>query len=184
MGFLGTTYSTDELPEGRGFEPIPVGWYEAEIKKAEVKPTKDGSGTRLNVQFSITGPTHAGRVVFAGLNIELPNSPEGQRIGKEQFGDLLRAVGLETIDDSDELVGFNLRIKVKTKPATEQYEANSEAAGFRPLEDGADAPPAARVKPATGPGARKPAAAAAKPAAKAAAPAAGGKKPPPWAKKK
>lgn len=191
MGFLGQTYDADEIPEGKGFDLLPTGWYSAEIRKAEVKPTKDGTGTRLNVQFKITDSPDGkwiGRVVFAGLNIELPNSSEGQRIGKEQFGDLLRSCGLGPIDDSDELVGHNVRIRVKQKAAQDGYEANNEVSGYRPLEGAPESAAKPGLKSGPAAAARLKPGMAPKPTPTAArnTPAAGGvkKKPMPWDRKK
>lgn len=134
MAFLGQRFNANDLPQGSGFDPLPPGWYEAEIKKAEVKPTKNQDGTRLNIQFTILGPTHEGRVVFAGLNIELPSSPKAEEIGRQQFGDLLRALGLEEVEDSDELVGYQLRIRLKIREQ-EGYDPTNDVNGYKPLED-------------------------------------------------
>lgn len=192
MAFLGQQFNTDELPEGRGFEPLPPGWYDAEIIKAEVKPTKAGDGTRLNVQYKITGSPdgkYIGRVVFGAMNIELSRSPKAEEIGRQQLGDLLKAIGIPAIEDSDELVGYAVRIRLKIREQ-EGFEPSNEPSGWKPVGDAPAAPqrPAQRPVPsqaANSAGASRAAPApAARPAARAAAaPAAGGKKPPPWARK-
>jgi hypothetical protein len=201
MGFLGQTYNTNELPEGAGFDVIPAGWYDVDIQKAEMKDLKNGPGQRLNLQLKVTGPNYIGRVVFASLNIDLPGKAEAERIGREQLGNLLRSIGLDQVEDSDELVGYSLRARVKIKEGNEDYpDAKNEVAGFKAAGEAPVVAPVARPNGAPRPAARPaPVAARATPAARpqaapqraaapaaraAAAPAATGKKPPPWARKK
>lgn len=162
MAFLGETFDTASLPQSEAsFDPLPAGWYQAKITKAEVKNTKAGTGNYIAVRYDILGPTHQGRVVFGNLNIKNPNS-EAERIGREQLGELMRAVGLARVQDSDELIGGELSIKLKVR-LSEQYGDSNDVAGYRAIS-GTSAP-----KPPTG---------AVTPAAPA-----GGKPPPPWAKK-
>jgi len=74
MASLGITLNQSELPEGQNFDPIPEGWYIAQIKSAELKNTKANDGQYIAVQYAVSGPTHAGRVVFGNLNIKNRNS--------------------------------------------------------------------------------------------------------------
>ena len=160
MAFLGETFDTSTLPQAEtgNFEPLPAGWYQAKITKAEVKQTKAGTGSYIAVRYDILGPSHQGRVVFGNLNIKNPNS-EAERIGREQLGELMRAIGLPRVQDSDELIGGELSIKLKVRQS-EQYGDSNDVAGFRAIA-GAQ-PPAPRP---------------------AAAPAASGGGAPPWANK-
>ena len=114
------------------FEPLPAGWYSASIAGAEIKITKAG-GQMLSVKYSIVGPTHQGRMVFGGLNIKNSN-PEGERIGRQQLGDLLRAIGLAKVDDTDQLIGHSLNIKLRIRPSKDGYEANNDVSGYKATE--------------------------------------------------
>ena len=115
MAFLEETFVADELPQSeRSYDLLPEGWYDATVTKAEVNPTKAGTGTKIDVRYDITGPTQQGRVIFASLNIRNP-SVEAERIGREQLGELMRAIGLARVQDSDELIGGNVCIKVRVK---------------------------------------------------------------------
>lgn len=142
MAFLGEQFSTDTLPEGLGsFEPLPPGWYSATITGADLCNTKAGTGQYIKLRFDITGPTHQGRVVFANLNIRNRNA-QAETIGRQQFGDLLRSIGLESASDTDQLIGGQIDIKVSIRPGDGQYEAQNEVKGYRAI---AGAPPVAAV---------------------------------------
>jgi len=131
MAFLGETFSTESLPvPDRSFELVPEGWYNATITKAELGKTKAGTGDKIDMRYDITGPTHQGRVIFATLNVRNP-SPEAERRGRAQLGEIMRAVGLPKIDDSDELIGCSIVIRVKIKPPSNGYDARNEVGGFK-----------------------------------------------------
>ena len=129
MAFLEHTFVADELPVGNsGFEPIPAGWYEATITSAELKATKAGTGQYIAVRYDITGPSHQGRVVFGNLNIRNPN-PKAEEIGRQQLGELMRAIGLAKVTDTDELIGASIKVKVAIR-TQDGYDPTNEAKGF------------------------------------------------------
>lgn len=168
MAFLGQTFDANELPQGNGgnYDPLPAGWYNANITSAELKPTKDGSGQYIKVRYDITGPSHQGRVVFGNLNIKNA-SAKAEEIGRQQLGEIMRAIGLAKVTDTDQLIGGSLSIKLDVRAATEQYAAQNEVKGFKAITGSAPT----FAAPAASPSASAPA---------AAAPA---KATPPWAKK-
>jgi hypothetical protein len=163
MAFLGQTFNADELPQGNGnYDPLPPGWYTATITAAELKPTKDGSGQYIKVRYDITGPTHQGRVVFDNLNIKNA-SAKAEEIGRQQLGEIMRAIGLARVTDTDQLIGGVLQIKLGVRDATEQYDAQNEVKGFKAITGSV---PTLAAPAASAPAASAPAKAA-----------------PPWAKK-
>lgn len=143
MALLNEVFSTDDLPQGNSgdFTPLPDGWYSAHITKSELCNTKAGTGQYIKLRYDITGPTHQGRVVFGNLNIRNPN-PKAEEIGRQQLGDIMRAIGLAKVQDTDQLVGGSLMIKVATKAADGQYEASNEIKGFKAVEGAAMPKPA------------------------------------------
>ena len=117
MAFLGQEFNVDALPVSEtSFELLPPGWYDATISDAQVKPTKDGSGSYINVKYSITGPTYQGRVVFGMLNLTNKN-PKAEEIGRQNLGELMRAIGLARVTDSDQLIGGRCSIKLAVREA-------------------------------------------------------------------
>jgi hypothetical protein len=124
MAFLGETIKADELPTSdRSYDLIPEGWYAATISKAELGQTKAGTGTKIDIRYDITGPTHEGRVVFASVNIR-NQSQKAEEIGRQQLGEIMRAIGLAKVEDTDQLIGGTLQIKVKIRKASESDKAN------------------------------------------------------------
>ena len=165
MAFLNEEFNVNELPQGNGnFEPLPAGWYTATISQSELKATKAGNGQYIKLRYDITGPSHQGRVVFGNLNIKNAN-PKAEEIGRQQLGDIMRAIGLAKVTDTDQLIGGQIGIKLEVKQ-DEQYGASNEVKGFKSLSG--SAAPAAAVIPAK---------------AAAPAPATPAKAAPPWAKK-
>jgi hypothetical protein len=162
MAFLTETFDVNELPQGKAgnFEPLPAGWYTSTITQGEVKKTKAGNGEYIKLRFDITGPTHQGRVVFGNLNIKNAN-PKAEEIGRQQLGEIMRAIGLAKVADTDQLIGGQISIKLTIKDDA-QYGASNEIKGFNSLT-GSAAPSI--------------------PSAPASAPAATSKAAPPWAKK-
>jgi hypothetical protein len=163
MASLNETFAAQDMPAGNGnFEPLPAGWYTATITGAQLKFTKSGTGEYIAIRYDIKGPTHSGRVVFGNLNIRNQN-PKAEEIGRQQFGDLMRSCGLAKVNDTDQLIGNDLQIKLGVE-RSEQYGDRNDVKGFKPNEGGFKA-------------------ASAIPAATPAAAAAPAKAAPPWARK-
>jgi hypothetical protein len=162
MAFLEESFDVNELPQGNSnYDPLPAGWYTATITQAELKDTKAGNGQYIKLRYDITGPSHQGRVVFGNLNIKNPN-PKAEEIGRQQLGEIMRAIGLAKVTDTDQLIGGQISIKLEVKNDA-QYGASNEVKGFKSVS-GSAAPAASPASPA-----------AAAPATTKAAP--------PWAKK-
>lgn len=172
MAFLNEEFNVNEMPQGNGnFEPLPAGWYTGTITQAELKPTADGTGQYIKMRLDITGPTHQGRVVFSNLNIKNA-SAKAEEIGRQQLGDIMRAIGLAKVTDTDQLIGGSLNIKLSIRASRldektgKTYEASNEVKGFKSVSG--SMAPAASATPAT---------------ASAPAPAKPARAAPPWAKK-
>jgi len=147
MAQLPQSFSAAELPQSdRNYDPIPEGWYDVEIKGAELRTTKAGNGQYIAVRYDVTGPTHAGRVVYGNLNVSNPN-PKAEEIGRQQMGELMRSIGLPVLQDTDQLVGGRLSIKVSIRKS-EQYGDSNDVKGFKALAGGAAPAVAAPSAPA------------------------------------
>ena len=157
MASFGETFVAADLPMGKSFEPLPAGWYTAAITQATVKDTKAGTGRYISLKYDITGPSHQGRTIFGNLNISNPN-PKAEEIGRQQLNSLMRAIGLAKVNDTDQLIGGQLKIKLAIT-TSDQYGEGNDVKDFATIGGGS--------MPA---------------ASKPAAPAAGAKAAPPWAK--
>jgi hypothetical protein len=95
----------------------------------------------------VTGPSYEGRVVFGNLNIRNPN-PKAEEIGRQQLGELMRAIGLAQVSDTDQLIGGQCQIKVAVKAAEGQYDASNEVKGWKSLSGSVAPAPVATARPA------------------------------------
>lgn len=166
MALLNQSFRADDLPPGGNYDPIPAGKYTAKIVEATVGLTKSGTGEYIKVRWDVLGPAHQGRVVFQNLNIRNQSSA-AEEIGRRQLGEIMRAIGLATVEDTDQLIGGEAEIRVKVKE-DEQYGPRNEIVAVSGLTARASMPQPAATPP-------KPASAA--PAAATARAA------PPWARK-
>lgn len=154
MAFLGETFSTDSLPQpDRNYELIPEGWYNVSITKAELGNTKSGTGQKIDIRYDITGPTQQGRVIFQAINIR-NQSQKAEEIGRQQLGEIMRAIGLAKVEDTDQLIGGQLQIKIKIREASDRDKAagyndpRNEVAGCKAISGGIAPQPAVSAAPA------------------------------------
>ena len=158
MARLDQCYDVANLPVSErsgSFEPMPPGWYIATITSASIEKTNAGTGSYIKLRYDITGPTHQGRCVFGNLNIKNPN-PKAEEIANQHLGEIMRAIGLYRVDDTDQLVGGTLSIKLSIKEASGDYDAGNEVKGFKSING--TMPPAGAPRPSapSAPAAAKP----------------------------
>jgi hypothetical protein len=118
-----------EYDEDSSFDLIPAGWYQMFISKAELRPTKSG-GSMISVTYDISGPTHQGRKIFGNFNWENAN-PVAQEIGRKQFAQQVRALGLPGIQSLDDLINLPFDGKVGIQKSKDpQYEDSNRVTAF------------------------------------------------------
>ncbi|WP_271025315.1 DUF669 domain-containing protein [Rhizobium sp. RCAM05973] len=129
MAQLGQRFdATQHDTEQRDFEDLPNGIYQVEIEASDVAKTSNGKGTILKTTNVVIAPEeYKGRKLFNNFNLENANSLT-QEIGQKQFAALCRAIGVDTVDDSEELHFHSYTVKVGLgKPSKDgQYPARAE----------------------------------------------------------
>jgi hypothetical protein len=130
MARLGNTFNaTEHDTEQRGdYEELPNGVYDLEIEASDVVPTSTGSGTILKTTIVVIAPEELkGRKIFNNYNLENANA-QAQEIGQKQFASLCRAIGVDSVDDSEELHFRAFRAKIGLgKPSKDgKYPARAE----------------------------------------------------------
>lgn len=141
MANLGFTVNAADLPQDQsGFDPIPAGDYTVRIAEAALQQTKAGTGQYIKLRLDVIAPSHQGRVLFANLNIQNAN-PKAEEIGRQQLGSIMRAINLPSIQDTDQLVGGVMNIKVTIKQ-DEQYGPSNEVKTFKSAQGTASSMPA------------------------------------------
>ena len=158
MGNLDNYQVTDEVVSD--FTPLPVDKYLASIVEAELKQTKAGTGSYINVKFEVMDGKFKGRWVFTMITFTNPNSV-AQEIGRKQLNTLLQAIGYgvgQGIQDTSELTGHAVVIEVgieqnegyAPKNTVKNY-FSANAQGAVPVAPSAPAPTAAPVQPSAAP---------------------------------
>jgi len=134
-------FNLNDLPDNEsGFSPVPAGDYQVEIKKVEAKETRNKDGMYFNFRLDILGPTNAGRIIFAIVNVKNA-SEKAQQIGQGQLKDIMRALNLQSVSNTDQFIGGKLTVKLSIEKS-EQYGDSNRVQAFKPI-GGSVAPVAA-----------------------------------------
>lgn len=124
-------------PDTGGGDPVPAGWYNVMIDESEMKPTKAEGGMRLSLRFTIMDGQYVNRKVFTGLNLKNAN-PVAQEIAYKQLSAICHAVGVMQVQDSQQLHGRPLKIKVKVKAASGDYDASNDVSAYKNINEQVD----------------------------------------------
>lgn len=107
MGNLTGIYNAELASQaGEGsYSPAPEGIYKVVITNAEVKPTNDGTGTRLSFEMQIANGEHASKKLFENLNI-VNKSEKATAIAQRDLGIICQKIGIDPnkLADTQELV--------------------------------------------------------------------------------
>ncbi|MCU0938996.1 MAG: DUF669 domain-containing protein [Burkholderiaceae bacterium] len=141
-------FDATNIEPAQAFTPIPAGTYVAQIVESEVKPTRAGDGTYLQLTWQVLEGPCAGRKVFGRINNRNPNA-QAEQIGQKELSALCHAAGILKITDTQQLHGRPLRIRVAVrKDPTGQYQDNNEVKGYEALASAAPLVQPAAVPPA------------------------------------
>ncbi len=143
MASLGSRFDATAVDTTqREYENLPAGDYKLEVEKSDVGATSTGEGMILKLTYNVIEPLeYAGRKIFGNMNLENKNE-QAQKIGQEQLASLCRAVGVDGIEDSEELhyktfvakVGLS---KARTGKDGKVYEPRNEIKKFYFPDEGA-----------------------------------------------
>ena len=133
------------------FDPIPAGKYLAVITASEMKPTKTGNGTFLELTFQVLEGQYKNRMLWSRLNLDNPNA-QAVQIAQAELSAICRAVGVITPKDSIELHNLPLLVTVKIKKREDTGDlvneikayAKKEAATGQPQQQMTSTPPWSR----------------------------------------
>ncbi len=131
------------------FDPIPAGKYLAMITASEMKANKAGTGSYLELVFTILEGEHKGRQLWHRLNLENPNEL-AVKIARAELSAICRATGVLTPRDSIELHNLPLLIKVGCKRREDTDEIANAIKGFEKRDAAPGRPPQAQSSPPPG----------------------------------
>lgn len=144
--------SSQVAPSTGTADALPAGWYNVMMDESDVKPTSkstpDNPQYMLACRFNILDGQYQGRKVFVRLNIKNSN-PQAVEIAYKDLSAICHAVGMiGVVQDSTMLHGKPLKIKVKLRAATGEYEASNEVSAYKNInEQVGGAPGAPGVNP-------------------------------------
>lgn len=104
-------FDASQVEPTHSFDPIPAGKYPAMITASEMKANKAGTGSYLELVFTILEGEYKGRQLWARLNLDNPNET-AVKIARAELSAICRAVGVLTPRDSAELHNLPLIVKV------------------------------------------------------------------------
>jgi hypothetical protein len=140
-------FDANQVEPTGDFDPVPAGKYLAVISDSEMKPTKSGSGSYLQLTFEILDGPHKGRLLWARLNLDNPNAT-AVAIARAELSAICRAVGVLAPKDSVELHNLPLVIHVRCKKRDDTGEVTNEVKGYSPRTAPAETPPIKHAAPA------------------------------------
>ncbi len=137
MANLGGAFDATSVEPSAPMEVIPAGEYVAEIINSEMKPTKNGQGEYLALEFVITDGPFQNRHLFSNLNLKNANA-QAAEIAARDLSAICHAIGKLQVLDSDDLHHHRMIITVKVRPAGPDKtgvvrDAQNEIRGFKSL---------------------------------------------------
>jgi len=124
-------FNATEIEPTSNFEPLPAGKYLAAVTESEMKPTKSGNGSYLQLTFTVLDGEYKNRVLWARLNLDNPNET-AVKIARSELSAICHAVGVMQPRDSVELHNLPLMINVKLKKREDTGELTNEIKGYTP----------------------------------------------------
>ena len=132
-------FNANEVDPSTTFDPIPAGKYIAAITNSEMKATKSGDGSYLQLEFTIIEGELKDRKVWDRLCLTHPNQ-QTVKIARSNLSAICRAVGVMQPRDSVELQSIPLQITVKCKKRDDTGELTNEVRGYAKKEAAAGQP--------------------------------------------
>ena len=134
MAQLPSVFNAKDNEKMSGFEPIPAGWYLAEVTKSEYKANKAKTGHYLTCQLKVIEGEYKGRYVFNLMNLDNPN-PTAVEIANKEMATLCEACGLDECEDSTELHGIPIAIRVVIKDGEGGYPPKNEIKAYKTADE-------------------------------------------------
>ena len=137
-------FDANTVEPANDMEPIPDGKYVAVITDSEMKPTKAGTGSYLQLTFTIVEGDQKNRLLWVRLNLDNPNATAVD-IARRELSSICRAVGVLTPSDSTDLHNLPCTITVKLKRRNDTGELQNEVKGYAKVGATAEPKPASEI---------------------------------------
>lgn len=131
MANLGGQYEAgNETMEQR--DALPAGEYVAALVKSDRKEARSGNGNAyIACEFEVQEGDCKGRRFWTNINLWNSNS-QAVEIAQRELNSIMHACGRLRVNDTEELHGIPMRVKLKLKDDA-QYGPSNEVGGYKPL---------------------------------------------------
>jgi hypothetical protein len=89
-------------------------------------------GKYVKLEFTVLKGEFKGRKIWTNLNL-INQNPIAEEIAQKEFATICRAVGKAVVQDTQQLHGIPIEMKVKVTPAKKEYPAKNSPAGYASL---------------------------------------------------
>lgn len=108
---LPQVFDASQVAPQQPMEALPPGFYNVVITDGEVKPGSNGTGIRMELEWTVLDGAFKGRKVWDGLNIENA-SAKAQEIAQQQLSAICHSTGVIRVVDVQEFFNKPHQIKV------------------------------------------------------------------------
>ena len=129
MAKLPSAFNSEEHDDIGDFSAIPAGEYHVKVKDSDMLENSKGTGSYAKFKFEIMEGEYKGRLLFTNLNL-VHSNPAAVEMAEKTLATMCRACGKVSIDDTEELHGCEMMVKVTVKPATSQYAEANEVRNY------------------------------------------------------
>jgi hypothetical protein len=139
----GFSFNMAEQAEDAGFEPLPVGSYDAIVESCEFTLSKSSGAPMWALKYAITGPAQyaeQNRKMFGYVSWKEEQRGRSKKIVKALAPELLSLTNFDPkrIAEEATLVGRPCRLRLKIEPASDQYPARNGIADVQPARAGGE----------------------------------------------
>ena len=143
-------FNANDVEPTTSFDPLPAGKYLVAVTASEMKPTKAGDGSYLQLEFTVLEGEYKDRKLWDRLCLNHPNT-QTVKIARGNLSAVCRAVGVMQPKDSVELHNLPLVINVKVKKREDTGELVNEVKGYDKKASSVGPPPVAAATDNTPP---------------------------------
>lgn len=122
-------FDATQVEPSAGRDPIPAGKYVVAVTASEMKPTKNGAGAYLELEYQVLDGEHKGRKLWSRHTLQHPSAQTVQ-IARGELSAICRAIGIMTPKDSAELHNLPLTVTVKVKKREDNGELTNEISAW------------------------------------------------------
>ena len=122
-------FDANQVEPSSGKDPVPAGKYVAAVTNSEMKPTKNGAGQYLELEYQILDGEHKGRKLWSRHTLQ-HTSAQTVQIARGELSAVCRAIGVMQPKDSAELHNLPMTVTVKLKKREDNGEMANEVTAW------------------------------------------------------